>query len=55
MPIQSCHKGGKPGYKYGGDGACYTYTSGNKASRDAAYTKAGKQAAAIKASQARKK
>jgi len=53
MPIQRCTKNGKPGYKYGEDGACYTYTAGNKASRDAAYTKAAKQAAAIKASQAR--
>jgi hypothetical protein len=51
MPVQSCTKDGKPGYKYGEGGACYTYTPGNKASRDAAYSKAVKQGQAIKARQ----
>ena len=49
MPVQACRKNGKPGYKYGASGACYTYTTGNKASRDAAYSKAVKQGQAIKA------
>ncbi len=53
MPIQSCNADGKPGYKAGPNAKCYTYTAGNKASRDAAYSKAAKQSAAIKASQAR--
>jgi len=53
MPVQSCRKDGKPGYKYGTNGACYTYTTGNKASRDRAHAKAAKQGQAIKASQGR--
>jgi len=54
MPIQSCTKDGKPGYKYGESGACYTYTPGNKASRDAAHSKAVRQGQAIKSSQGEK-
>ena len=50
MPVQSCRKDGKPGYKYGKSGACYTYTAGNESSRDTAYSKAVKQGQAIKAS-----
>ena len=53
MPIQSCSENGKPGYKAGPNAKCYTYTADNKASRDAAYSKAAKQSAAIKVSQAR--
>jgi len=49
MPVQRCNEGGKPGYKYGESGKCYTYTPGDKASRDAARQKAEKQGAAIKA------
>jgi len=30
MPIRSCQKDGKPGYKYGDEGACYTYTPGDE-------------------------
>lgn len=47
MPIKECQKNGKPGWKYGDSGKCYTGPDGKK--------KAGKQAAAIKASQAGKK
>ncbi len=53
MPVQSCNKDGEPGYKYGKQGVCYTYTTGDKASRDAAYAKAVRQGQAIKVSQAR--
>ena len=49
MPVESCRIDGKPGYKFGEYGACYTYTTGNKASRNAAYSKAVKQGQAIKA------
>lgn len=49
MPVHKCSKDGKPGYKFGDNGACYTYITGNKASRDAAYSKAVKQGQAIKA------
>jgi hypothetical protein len=55
MPIRECRLNGKPGYKYGESGKCYTYTPGNTQSRVAARQKAEKQAAAIKASQAREK
>jgi len=47
MPVQDCNKDGKPGYKYGEEGFCYTYTAGNEASRKAAKQKAYLQAAAI--------
>ena len=46
MPIKKCSSKGKSGYKYGDSGKCYTGKGGRK--------KAGKQAAAIKASQARR-
>ena len=55
MPIQTCTKNGKPGFKYGDSGTCYTYTKGNKSSRERARKLAVKQAGAIKASQARNK
>jgi len=50
MPVQQCLKDGKPGYRYGQSGRCYTYTKGNKASEAAALVKAHKQERAIKAS-----
>lgn len=46
MPIKTCTSGGKPGYKWGDTGKCYTYTAGNEASRKAAKAKAIKQAVA---------
>lgn len=51
MPVQACQVNGKPGYKYGANGTCYTYTSGDKASREGSKAKAAKQGRAIKASQ----
>jgi len=50
MPIKECQKNGKPGYKYGDSGNCYTYEPGNKASREKAKDKAQEQASAIHAS-----
>jgi len=47
MPIMSCTKGGKRGYKYGATGTCYVGPMAKE--------KAQKQAAAIEASRARKK
>jgi hypothetical protein len=35
-----CRSNGKPGYKWGESGKCYTYTPGNKQSREAARKKA---------------
>lgn len=49
MPIMSCELNGKPGYKYGESGHCYTYTAGNEQSRKRAEDKAKVQAAAIHA------
>lgn len=51
MPIKKCSSKGKPGYKYGDSGKCYTYTAGNQTSRKKAKSKALKQARAIKRSQ----
>jgi hypothetical protein len=47
MPIKTCTKDGKSGFKYGDSGKCYT-------GKDAK-AKAAKQARAIRASQARNK
>ena len=50
MPIKACRSGGKPGYKFGDSGTCYTYTPGNEASRNRAKSKAQRQERAIRAS-----
>lgn len=47
MPIQSCQYDGKPGYKWGEQGKCYTYTPGNEDSKKRAKTKAFEQGLAI--------
>jgi len=47
MPVQSCRKGKKPGYKYGSGGKCYTYTSTNEKARKKAKQKAYVQGYAI--------
>ena len=48
MPIKSCQLNGKPGYKYGDSGKCYTYSPGDEGSKARARSKAEKQAAAIR-------
>lgn len=47
MPVKKCEKDGKPGYKYGDEGKCYTYEKGNEEERKKAKEKAFKQGAAI--------
>jgi len=47
MPVQHCMKDGKPGYKYGEEGFCYTYTPGNEKERQEAKQKAYLQGVAI--------
>jgi rubrerythrin len=42
-----CEENGKPGWKYGESGACYTYTAGNEQSSNEAKRKAHLQGAAI--------
>lgn len=46
MPINSCSSNGKPGFKWGDSGKCYTYTEGNESSKNEARKKAESQAAA---------
>jgi hypothetical protein len=40
MPVKKCSEGGKPGYKCGDSGKCYTYSGGNERSRKNAKRKA---------------
>ena len=51
MPVKACQEKGKPGYKYGDAGKCYTYTPGNAASKNRAFNAASKQGRAIKANE----
>jgi hypothetical protein len=54
VPIKQCSEGGKPGYKWGDQGACYTYSPGDDAGRAKARVKAGMQGEAIAFQRARK-
>ena len=47
MPIQSCQSGGKPGYKWGSSGKCYTYTAGDEKGKARALRQAKEQSRAI--------
>lgn len=47
MPVKTCQSDGKPGFKWGDAGKCYTYTAGNDASRKRAKEKAIRQGLAI--------
>lgn len=47
MPVKECQEDGKPGFKWGDEGKCYTYTPGNKTSRERAKEKAKQQGRAI--------
>ena len=49
MPVKACSNNNKSGYKWGDKGKCYTYTSGNRASKARAKNKANKQGKAIQA------
>jgi len=55
MPVIPCRKDGRPGFKYGKTGTCYTYITNNKNSRERAREKAEKQGAAIEISKKSKK
>jgi len=50
MPVMKCTVNGRPGWKWGQSGKCYTYTPHNKKSREQAKAKAAKQGRAIHAS-----
>ncbi len=43
MPVKRCQRDGKPGYKWGDEGKCYTYTPGDDSSREQAKNKALEQ------------
>ncbi len=43
MPVQACQLDGKPGFKWGGKGKCYTYTAGSLRSKARARLKAEAQ------------
>lgn len=47
MPVQTCSLDGKPGYKWGNSGKCYTYAAGDENARKQAKRKAYIQGAAI--------
>jgi hypothetical protein len=49
MPVTKCSKDGMSGYRWGTEGKCYTYVTGDQSSRAKAYEKARKQGAAIEA------
>lgn len=49
MPIKKCTKDGKPGFKWGDEGKCYTYTSNDPESRRRARQLAEQQMRAIQA------
>jgi len=49
VPLMRCQENGKPGYKWGKSGKCYTYIPGDKASRERAKRKAMEQGRAIEA------
>ena len=48
MPINSCSNNGKPGYKWGDQGMCYTYAEGNDQSMKQAKNKARLQGIAAR-------
>lgn len=50
MPVEECQLNSKPGFRWGQQGKCFTYTPGNKASQDAARNKAKEQGRAVEAS-----
>ena len=55
MPVHKCRKNNKPGFKWGSNGTCYTYTEGNERSMDMAKNRALRQGRAINANRGRKR
>lgn len=53
MPVMDCESEGKPGFKFGEEGHCYTFTPGDEASRERARERAEEQGRAIEASRHR--
>jgi hypothetical protein len=55
MPVERCRKNGRPGFRWGKEGKCFTYTAGDKTSRERARRKAEAQGRAIKGNQRKDK
>ena len=49
MPLEKCTSNGRPGYKWGTSGKCYTYDANNQAARERAKQLAVRQGQAIEA------
>lgn len=49
MPIERCSVEGKPGFRWGKKGKCYTYKSGDADSRQKALVEASRQGRTIEA------
>ena len=47
MPVKTCVSEGKPGFKWGDEGKCYTYMPGNEEAKERAKKKALRQGRAI--------
>ena len=47
MPVQSCSDNAKPGYKWGEQGVCYTYSKGNLSQKKRAKRRAFYQGLAM--------
>lgn len=54
VPVQKCSNNGRPGYKWGNSGTCYTYNANDTTSQAAARKKASMQGAAARVSMYRK-
>lgn len=54
MPVQRYVLDGRPGFKWGERGTCYTYAPNNDAGREHAREKAEQQGHAVKAAQNRR-
>ena len=55
MPVMKCKKNGRPGFKWGKSGVCYTYMPGNRRSINLAKQRALNQGRAIEANKLRKR
>lgn len=47
MPVNQCMENGEPGFKWGDEGKCYTYSPNNEGSKRNAKKKATTQGLAI--------
>ncbi len=47
MPVETCTKNKKPGFRWGKQGFCYTYTPSNAAGKERARRQAAAQGRAI--------